>query len=89
MLSALYMARVTLVVFFGRPNPEAEHAELLSTLGGIQGKFILSGYPSQPYRKAEQENGWRCIEIEIDNKASKASAKQTKTECLWMNFGRT
>lgn len=65
---------------------EAEHLELIETLGSIQGKFILSGYPHPMYKMAEIRFGWRCEEIEIDNKASSAKTKPIKTECLWMNF---
>jgi DNA adenine methylase len=62
-----------------------QHAELLKTLGGIEGKFILSGYPSELYRRFEDRYGWRCDEIKIDNKASSKKTKDIKTECLWMN----
>lgn len=66
-----------------------QHAELLKTLEKIQGKFILSGYRSSLYDNWAKGASWRRVDIEIDNKASSAKTKQTKTECLWMNYGET
>lgn len=63
-----------------------DHQKLLLTLGGIEGKFILSGYPSHLYKTHAHQNGWRRVDIEIDNKASSKTTKEIKTECLWMNF---
>jgi DNA adenine methylase len=63
-----------------------QHLELLTTLGLIKGKFILSGYPSELYSWAESQHGWRRVDIEIDNKASGKKAKEKKIECLWMNY---
>ena len=63
-----------------------QHAKLLITLSRITGKFILSGYPSALYHLAMKKYGWFCTEIKIDNKASSASIKEIKTECLWTNF---
>lgn len=63
-----------------------QHEELLKTLGQIGGKFLLSGYPSEMYQGAAELYGWRCTEIEIDNKASGKKTKDKKTECLWRNY---
>ncbi len=63
-----------------------QHEELLTTLGGLEGKFLLSGYPHPIYRDAAQRFGWHCLEITIDNKASPQKIKPTKTECLWYNY---
>ncbi len=65
---------------------DADHQQLLESLVAIEGKFLLSGYPSELYARYAEQHGWRCIEIEIDNKASSAKSKQIKTECLWMNY---
>ncbi len=65
---------------------EAEHVQLLETLSSIQGKFMLSGYPSDLYTKWEQKNNWTRHEFEIDNKAASGKVKEKKTECLWCNF---
>ena len=65
---------------------ETEHEELLETLSGLQGKFMLSGYPSDLYTRWEREHGWNCHEFQIDNKAASGKVKEKKTECLWCNF---
>lgn len=67
---------------------DVQHAELLGVLAQIQGKFILSGYPSEMYDFAADLNGWRCIEVEV---VAASSSKQDKKndlrkECLWLNF---
>lgn len=65
---------------------EVQHEEMLSTLGWIKGKFLLSGYPHPLYEKMAKNFGWHRVNIEIDNKASSQKVKPTKTECLWMNY---
>lgn len=68
-------------------NPSSDQgAAMLGLLSGIKGKFILSGYHSPLYDHIAKESGWRCDEIQIDNKASGKKTKDVKTECLWMNF---
>lgn len=64
----------------------AQHEELLKTLAGVEGKFVLSGYDSELYRQYESQHGWTRAEVEIDNKASSAKSKEKKKEVLWMNF---
>jgi DNA adenine methylase len=63
-----------------------EHAELLTCLAGLKGKFILSGYHSEMYDRTAETYGWSLVEIDVANSASSAKSKQRKTECLWMNF---
>lgn len=65
---------------------ESDHRSLLTQLAAIRGKFVLSGYPSQLYVDHAKKFGWSSVTKEIDNKASSASSKEMKTECLWMNF---
>ncbi len=65
---------------------EQQHCELLDVLASIQGKFMLSGYPSELYSKWEQRHGWTRHEFLIDNKAASGKVKEKKTECLWCNF---
>lgn len=71
---------------YGCEMTDAEHESLLDVLSELQGKFLLSGYPSDLYHRVAQQNDWRCVAKEIDNKASSKKIKETKTECLWMNF---
>lgn len=63
-----------------------EHKNLLNVLLNVKGKFILSGYRSDLYDEFAQLSNWQRVDIQIDNKASSAKKKETKTECLWMNF---
>jgi len=63
------------------------HVELLSRLRSIKGMFILSGYHSELYDRWASENGFRCVEKVIDNKASSKKVKDKKREVLWMNYG--
>lgn len=62
----------------------AEHCQLLDLIVQLQGKVMLSGYPSKVYDDALSD--WERVSIKIDNKASSASKKPVKTECIWMNF---
>ncbi|TWT97508.1 DNA adenine methylase [Neorhodopirellula pilleata] len=64
----------------------AEHEDLLSALSQVQGKFMLSGYPSDLYTRWEQRLGWNRHDYQIDNKAAAGKIKEKKTECLWCNF---
>ena len=63
-----------------------QHRELLDVLTNIEGKFILSGYPSGLYEEFAQRHGWQRQDILIDNKASSKKTKDRKTECLWTNY---
>ncbi|MEO5366037.1 MAG: DNA adenine methylase [Magnetococcus sp. WYHC-3] len=63
-----------------------DHEQLLDTLATIKGKFLLSGYHSDLYDNWSAQHNYRCIEIQIDNKASGAKTKQQKTECIWINY---
>jgi DNA adenine methylase len=65
---------------------ENQHLELLETLAGIQGKFLLSGYPSELYSQWQTRHGWNCHQMQIDNKAASGKSKEIMTECLWCNF---
>lgn len=63
-----------------------EHLDLLDALSTIEGKFILSGYPSEMYQEAERLCGWRRVERVVAKHSSNKATKDKATECLWMNF---
>jgi DNA adenine methylase len=65
---------------------EDQHHKLLGILAGIEGKFMLSGYPSMLYTEYENRHGWKRHDYLIDNKAASGKVKEKKTECLWCNF---
>jgi DNA adenine methylase len=63
-----------------------DHAELLGVLGGLTGKFMLSGYRSDLYDRAAERSGWRREDFEIADHAVGGGNKRRMTECLWCNF---
>lgn len=65
---------------------QTHHLNLLETLAGIEGKFLLSGYPHPLYDRFAQENHWTCSQFQIDNKASSLKEKPIKIECAWSNY---
>lgn len=65
---------------------EDHHAVLLRALLTIRGKFLLSGYNSELYRRAAVAGAWKTRTFDIANNASSAKEKEVKTEFLWSNF---
>lgn len=63
-----------------------QHAELLSVLGEIEGKFLLSGYRCERYDAAADRHGWRRVGFDAANHAAGGKAKRRMTECVWTNF---
>lgn len=65
---------------------ENDHLELLHVLSSIKGRFLLSGYPSEMYRRYQDIYGWQSAVFPTDNKASGAKTKEVKLETVWMNY---
>jgi DNA adenine methylase len=63
-----------------------DHAALLDCLGGLRGKFILSGYPSALYESYRARHGWTRTDIDIANHAAGGTSKRRMVECLWTNY---
>lgn len=63
-----------------------DHVELLNLLHTIEGKFLLSGYHCEMYDDAAELYGWRCTDIEIDNKLAGGASKPKMVEAVWRNF---
>lgn len=63
-----------------------QHGELLDLLvdGGLQGKYLLSGYDNDLYNR--RLKGWRKESREIPNHSAGGKTKAIKTEVLWLNF---
>ena len=61
---------------------------LLKTLSKIEGKFLLSSYPSDLLREHTKANGWNTIEItgSIGTHA-RAGKRKSKVEVLTANYG--
>jgi DNA adenine methylase len=64
---------------------------LLKQLSRIEGKFILSSYPSPMLKEYTKQNAWSTIKIEMNLCASKSKSKprRKKTEVLTANFSLT
>jgi DNA adenine methylase len=63
---------------------EADHRDLLDLLRQVEGKVMLSGYPSDLYDGAL--SGWNRHTFDLPNHASGAKTKGRETEVLWCNF---
>ncbi|WP_170759960.1 DNA adenine methylase [Ruegeria lacuscaerulensis] len=56
-----------------------DHRELLEFLRGVEGRVILSGYPTETYDQVL--SGWRRVA-----RKALADGARERTEVLWMNF---
>jgi len=68
---------------------EVEYTKLLETLTKIQGKFLLSSYPSTLLEQYTEENGWytRTFEKPLTARKSQEGIKRsTKIEVLTANY---
>ncbi len=63
---------------------EDDFRNLLELLSSIQGKFLMSSYPSDVLREYVEHNGWVSIEIEMAKSAGSKGGK--KVEVLTMNY---
>lgn len=65
---------------------EEQHVRILETLGGIAGKFMLSGYSNPLYERARRRGDWRRATIQVANHAASGKTKRRMVESVWMNF---
>lgn len=63
-----------------------DHRDLLATLAGIHGKFLLSGYDSELYRDYEARYGWTRVEFDLPNNAAGGTTKRRQREIVWRNY---
>jgi DNA adenine methylase len=61
-----------------------QHVELLETLSGVTGKFLLSGYRNELYDEYARKNDWVWVERQIDCKSSSKPTKGKRVEVLWL-----
>ena len=64
---------------------EADFKALLDLLVGIQGKFLLTTYPSDVLTKHTEENGWLTINNEV-HLCSSNTAGKSKVEVFTLNY---
>ena len=57
---------------------------LLKTLSNIEGKFLLSSYPSEILKKYSKSNNWHTVEVE--QKVSISNKGKRKIEVLTANY---
>ena len=65
---------------------DKDHLQLLEVLCGIEGKFLLSGYPSPLYTKFAELMNWNQHEFDLPNNSSGGKTKKRMTEVVWANF---
>lgn len=65
---------------------DADHRELLETLAGIKGRFLLSGYRSSLYDSFASKYAWQRHEFEVANHAAGGETKRKMTECVWTSY---
>jgi DNA adenine methylase len=61
-----------------------QHAELLDVLCRVQGRVMLSGYPSDLYDR--KLGGWNRHAFDLPNNAAHGDSKRRMQEVLWTNF---
>ena len=55
-------------------------------LAQCEGKFLLSGYPSDMYDEMAKKCGWHHVDFCRPNNAAGGEKKRRMTERMWMNF---
>lgn len=63
-----------------------QHENLLKLLASIEGKFLLSGYDSELYRKYESQNGWHRTAFDLPNNSASGATKRRMQEIIWTNY---
>ncbi len=61
-----------------------DHRQLLDAVKRVQGKVMLSGYPSPLYD--ETLTGWARHNFDLPNNSAGGRSKRRMTECVWSNF---
>lgn len=64
--------------------PESSHRDLLDVITTLDGKVMVSGYPSRMYDEALR--GWSRHTRRCANHAATGASKRVMTEVLWCNF---
>lgn len=63
-----------------------DHEHLLIAISHIKGKFLLSGYDSELYRRFEEKYGWNRAVFDLPNNSAGGDTKRRMTEIVWSNF---
>jgi DNA adenine methylase len=65
---------------------DEQHAELLTVLGQIKGRFLLSGYRSEIYDEAHAAYDWNRADFDLPNNSAGGETKRRMIECVWTNY---
>jgi DNA adenine methylase len=65
-----------------------DYEQLLETLTKIEGKFLLSSYPSEPLKRFVKANGWyqKTMEMGVTVASKSPKPRKIKTEVLTANY---
>lgn len=63
---------------------EKSHIKLLETILDCPAYVIVSGYGNELYNDILKD--WRCEKKIMPNHSGQSKVKQTRTECLWLNY---
>ena len=80
----LHSTRSTVSEYGDQEMSKAQHEKLLSLLLIVQGKVMLSGYPSPLYD--ERLERWRKVDFDLPNNSASGDSKMRMTERVWCNF---
>ena len=75
-------------LYHGYEMTDTDHEELLQLINTVDGKVLLSGYPSDMYDDyLKRSNGWHRFQWEAPRQGSAAGAKKSwAKETLWFNY---
>jgi DNA adenine methylase len=82
----VHSTRTTTHEYGEREMTETQHFDLLKVLGGIKGKFMLSGYRCPMYDGDAERFGWKRHDFELPNNAASGKTKRRMVESVWCNF---
>jgi DNA adenine methylase len=82
----LKSTRVATDVYGPHEMSDQQHQQLLSTLSGIKGKFLLSGYRNSLYDDFAVRHGWQGINFDLPNNAAGGGSKRRMIETVWANY---
>jgi len=82
----LQSTRTTSAVYGEYEMSEQDHQDLLETLTGIKGRFLLSAYRSERYDAFARQHGWRRVDFDLPNNAAGGKSKRRMIESVWMNY---
>jgi len=81
----LHATRAT-VGEYAHEMTDEDHGELLTVLGQIKGRFLLSGYRSEIYDEAAAAYDWHRRDFDLPNNSAGGATKRRMIESVWTNY---